>query len=81
MDRWTRAYGTRLALLLGAATRVEALGEAVLPGLYAAEIEYLRREEWALTAEDILWRRSKLGLGLPADAAARLDDWLTRHRH
>ena len=81
LDRWTRAYGTRLALLLGAATRVEALGEAVLPGLYAAEIEYLRREEWALTAEDILWRRSKLGLGLPADAAARLDDWLTRHRH
>ena len=39
------------------------------PGCYAREIDYLQREEWARTAEDILWRRSKLGLHLPADAA------------
>jgi len=35
--------------------------------LFAREIEYLRAEEWARTAEDILWRRSKLGLHLPRD--------------
>jgi glycerol-3-phosphate dehydrogenase len=51
----------------------------VLPGLYAREIEYLRREEWAVTAEDILFRRSKLGLHLPVDAPARLERWLADH--
>jgi len=42
-------------------------------GLTDAEIDYLAREEWAATAEDILWRRSKLGLHLPADAAAAIE--------
>jgi len=55
------------------------LGEEVLPGLHASEIDYLRREEWAMTAEDVLYRRSKLALHLPADGAAQLDDWLRRH--
>jgi glycerol-3-phosphate dehydrogenase len=79
LDRWAHAYGSRIVRMLGAATRAEALGEQVLQGLYAAEIDYLRREEWARTAADILWRRSKLGLHLPRDAAAQLDDWLARH--
>ncbi|MGB7288574.1 MAG: glycerol-3-phosphate dehydrogenase, partial [Candidatus Macondimonas sp.] len=52
------------------------LGEAVLPGLYACELDYLVREEFARTAEDILWRRTKLGLGAPPDATARLQAWL-----
>jgi glycerol-3-phosphate dehydrogenase len=55
------------------------LGTEVLPGLHAREIEYLRAEEWAVTAEDILFRRSKLGLHLPTDASARLDGWLAAH--
>jgi len=61
------------------ARRLQDLGEEVLPQLFAAEIDYLRREEWAQTAEDLLWRRSKLGLHLPPDAAARLDEWLAQH--
>jgi glycerol-3-phosphate dehydrogenase len=77
--RYARAYGTRAAQVLGAARDVAGLGEAVLPGLHAAEIEYLRRVEFARTADDILWRRSRLGLHLPRDAGARLDDWLARH--
>jgi glycerol-3-phosphate dehydrogenase len=77
--RYARAYGTRVAKLLNGAMRTGDLGEAVLPGLYRAEIDYLRREEWARTAEDILWRRSKLGLRLPKDAAATLDAWLASH--
>jgi glycerol-3-phosphate dehydrogenase len=62
--------------VIGDARSLEDMGEEVLPQLYAREIEYLRREEWAQTAEDILWRRSKLGLHLPADAAQRLQRWL-----
>jgi glycerol-3-phosphate dehydrogenase len=77
--RYARAYGTRAAQILGAAHDAEGLGEAVLPGLHAAEIDYLRRVEFARTADDILWRRSRLGLHLPRAARARLDDWLARH--
>jgi glycerol-3-phosphate dehydrogenase len=76
--RFSRAYGTLIENVLGDARSLEDLGEEVLPGLYAREIAYLVRDEWARTAEDILWRRSKLGLHLPADAASRLDAWLAR---
>jgi glycerol-3-phosphate dehydrogenase len=79
--RLARAYGSRLERILGKAQSRADLGEEVLPGLHAAEIHYLVREEWAGTAEDILWRRSKLGLHLGANAADRLNDWLDRHRN
>jgi glycerol-3-phosphate dehydrogenase len=77
--RYARAYGTRAARLLGNAKSLQELGEEVLPGLYAREIDYLRREEWAVTAEDILYRRSKLALHLPSGSDARLDAWLGGH--
>ena len=77
--RLARAYGTRLERLLDGAPDASALGAEVLPGLHEREIDYLRREEWAVTAEDILWRRSKLGLGLAPGAAERLDGWLGGH--
>jgi glycerol-3-phosphate dehydrogenase len=79
LRRLVRAYGTRIARLLGEARTLADLGEAVLPGLYAREVEYLREQEWVLGAADLLWRRSKLGLHLPADAEARLDRWLEEH--
>jgi glycerol-3-phosphate dehydrogenase len=79
LDRWARAYGTRLTHMMGAARSTAELGEQVLPGLFAAELAYLRAHEWAHSAEDILWRRSKLGLHLPAGATATLDAWLARH--
>jgi glycerol-3-phosphate dehydrogenase len=78
LRRYARAYGTRLERLLGGAAGLEQLGEEIAPGLYAAEVEYLIGQEWAQTAEDILWRRSKLGLHLPADAGDRLTRWLRR---
>jgi len=76
--RYARAYGTRLDRMLGEAGSLAQLGEEIVPGLYAAEVEYLVGQEWARTAEDILWRRSKLGLHLPADAGDRLARWLRR---
>lgn len=77
--RYARAYGTRIHTLLQGRASMADMGEQVLPGLYEAELDYLRRHEWAVTAEDILWRRTKLGLHLPAGAAAQLDAWLTTH--
>ena len=76
--RYARAYGTRIERMLGNASSLAQLGEEIAPGLYAAEVEYLIEREWAQTAEDILWRRSKLGLHLPADTADRLAAWLAR---
>lgn len=62
------AYGTRMERVLRGARTAADLGEPLGADLTAAEVEYLEGEEWAATAEDILWRRSKLGLRLtPAD--------------
>ncbi len=74
--RYARAYGSRMDRMLAGARDIAGLGEEVLPGLYAAEIRYLVDQEWARNADDILWRRSKLGLHLPADAPTRLHAWL-----
>jgi glycerol-3-phosphate dehydrogenase len=79
LHRWARAYGTRVARLLEGAAGPSDLGAEVLPGLHAREIDYLRREEWAVSAEDILYRRSKLALHVPAEGPTLLDDWLARH--
>lgn len=69
--RLARAYGTRVWRLLGLAKTFADLGEDLGAGLTAAEIDYLIAEEWAQTADDILWRRSKLGLHMtPAQRAA-----------
>jgi len=48
--------------------------------LYQREVEYLVRTEWAMTAEDILWRRTKLGLRLSAEQVGHLDQWLVDNR-
>ena len=74
--RFARAYGTRTHQLLAHHKRVEDLGQQILPGLYAAEVDYLIRHEWVSCAADLLWRRSKLGLHLPASAAGTLDAWI-----
>jgi glycerol-3-phosphate dehydrogenase len=78
--RYANAYGTRIATLLADRTDIGDMGLEVLPGLYAAEIDYLLQYEWAVTAADIMWRRSKLGLHLPAGSEARLDEWIQAHR-
>lgn len=60
--RLARSYGTRVEQIIGDAKSFADLGEHYGAGLTAAEVAYLTRNEWALTDEDILWRRSKLGL-------------------
>jgi glycerol-3-phosphate dehydrogenase len=80
LARWACAYGTRLGTMLAHCRTPADLGEEIVPGLFEIEADYLVRHEWALDAEDILWRRSKLGLHLPGGAAARLDAWLALRR-
>lgn len=72
IQRLTRSYGTRMDAILGDAQTPEGLGADYGNKLYQAEIDYLTREEWAQSAEDILWRRTKLGLSLSAEEQAEL---------
>ncbi|MDR6626240.1 glycerol-3-phosphate dehydrogenase [Caulobacter segnis] len=74
--RLARSYGTRARKFLAGAKTLADLGEAFGAGLHAAEVDYLVAEEWARTAEDILYRRGKLGLHLPSEGAARLEAYL-----
>ncbi len=64
LHRLSRAYGTRLDRLLDGATSMKQLGRRFGADLYEAEVRYLLDQEFARTADDILWRRSKLGLKL-----------------
>jgi glycerol-3-phosphate dehydrogenase len=64
--RLVGAYGTRLADVLGDARERADLGPAFGPQLTGAEVRYLMAKEWARFPDDILWRRSKLGLTMPA---------------
>ncbi len=52
------------------------MGAEIAPDLYECELEYLYRHEWALTAEDVLWRRTKLGLRYDSSTAGRVERWL-----
>ena len=74
--RYARAYGTRIHVLLDGCRVLADLGPQIVPGLYAAEADYLVRHEWAASGEDILWRRTKLGLHAPPGSAALVDAWL-----
>ncbi|QPQ56035.1 glycerol-3-phosphate dehydrogenase [Allosphingosinicella flava] len=62
--RLVRSYGTRISAVIGAADSLEKLGRHFGSGLYEAEVDYLLRKEFARTAEDIMWRRTKIGLFL-----------------
>jgi len=74
--RYARAYGTRVERVLGAAATRADLGRELLPQLHEREVEYLCQEEFARTAQDILWRRSKLGLHLLQSDLSPLEHWL-----
>ncbi len=76
LRRLVRAYGTDVATLVPAGASLADLGEDLGGGLTTREVDHLRAREWARTAEDILYRRSKLGLHVPAGTAARIDAYL-----
>ncbi|MFP4328869.1 MAG: glycerol-3-phosphate dehydrogenase [Paracoccaceae bacterium] len=76
--RLVRAYGTEAREMLGAAN---GPGRDFGAGLTECELDWLMRHEYARTAEDVVWRRSKLGLRLGADQIAAIDDWMRAWRN
>jgi glycerol-3-phosphate dehydrogenase len=75
-QRYARSYGSRADRLLGSTRSVGTLGEELSPGLFEIEARYLVDQEWATTADDILWRRTKLGLHAMPHSMQRLTSWL-----
>ncbi|WP_421724815.1 glycerol-3-phosphate dehydrogenase [Bauldia sp.] len=78
LGRLCRAYGTRIDVLLNGAAAMEDLGADFGAGLTERELEYLRTHEWAEAADDVLWRRSKLGLHLDPAQRAAVADYVDR---
>ncbi|MCB6183875.1 glycerol-3-phosphate dehydrogenase [Leeia sp. TBRC 13508] len=76
--RVAQLYGSEHRRILGNAKSLSDLGGYVIPGMTASEIQYLRKYEWAVSAKDILWRRTKLGLHVP-DCETTLQNWLVEN--
>jgi glycerol-3-phosphate dehydrogenase len=77
--RLVRAYGTRATGLLGSAKSISDLGRPFGATLSEAEVRHLIDNEWARTADDVVWRRSKLGLRLSQEQIGTLDDWMRQN--
>ncbi len=78
--RLARAYGTRASLVLNGGRTIADLGRRFGADLTEREVVYLMDSEWAVTAADIVWRRSKLGLRMTRDEIAGLEDWMAARR-
>lgn len=75
-SRLIRTYGTRAQQIVDGVARADQLGRMFGGGLSEREVQYLIDNEWARTVEDILWRRTKMGLRLTPQQAAGLSEWL-----
>jgi len=74
--RLCRAYGTRIEALLAGVSHAADMGADFGAGLTARELDFLAATEWAETAEDVLWRRTKLGLRIPPEKHAAIEAYL-----
>jgi glycerol-3-phosphate dehydrogenase len=77
-QRLVGAYGSRLGGVLGDAKTRDDLGQSFGPELTQAEVRYLMTREWARFPDDVLWRRSKLGLEMPPEAREALAAFMAR---
>ncbi|MGZ8284637.1 MAG: glycerol-3-phosphate dehydrogenase [Allosphingosinicella sp.] len=76
LARLSGAYGTRLRDMMGGAGRLADLGRHFGAGLYETELSWLRDREFARTAEDVLWRRTKLGLAMNPRETRAVEEWM-----
>ncbi len=76
LERYCRQYGSLAPTLLGNATSTDELGQCFGGDLYQREVDYLKQHEWAQTADDILWRRTKCGLDLNQQQQAALQQYV-----
>ncbi len=74
--RMIRNYGTRITDVLGAASSLQSLGQMFGADLYEQEVNFLIEREWANKVEDIIWRRTKLGLYLSAQQVNDIKEYL-----
>lgn len=81
VDRYLHAYGTQTKKMLGQIASLRALGTDFGGSLYQREVDYLYEEEWARCAEDILWRRSKLGYFFPKENISALSEYLNNRKN
>jgi glycerol-3-phosphate dehydrogenase len=77
LARYVQQYGRRTDELLDGASTLNDRGECFGADLYQREVDFLIRTEWAATVEDIIWRRTKVGLRLSAEKRDRLNQYLT----
>lgn len=76
LRRWAKSYGTQARVLIEGVRTAEDFGERLAGDLTAREVEYLMDVEWARTAEDVLWRRTKLGLHATPAEVERLAEFM-----
>lgn len=79
-ERLLRSYGLKALEILGEAKSHVDLGEEFGHGLTEAEVRYLMKNEWAQTAADVVWRRSKLGIRFTPEQTDRLDAFMREHK-
>jgi glycerol-3-phosphate dehydrogenase len=75
-ERYLNHYGTHTEIILAGCDNMADLGTQFAPTLYQAEVNYLVKHEWATNCEDILWRRTKLGLKINDLEKKALNDYL-----
>ncbi len=78
LRRLCHGYGTRITLILGDGSQAPKLGQHFGAGLYEIEANYLINHEWAKSADDILWRRTKLGLHMNVSERKAFADWFNQ---
>jgi len=78
LHRLTNLYGTRTVQILDGIKNQRSLGKHFGAGLYACEVNYLMKHEWAACAEDIVFRRTKLGLRMSKKEISELDTWMEK---
>ncbi len=79
LARLSGAYGTRLKDMLGNESSLADLGRSFGAGLYEIELRWLGGREFARTADDVLWRRTKLGLVMSTQEAEAVEEWMATH--
>lgn len=79
-NRLIRTYGTRAAEMCKSVSSIEDMGLCFGSNLYEFEVDYLINNEWARTADDVLWRRTNLGLVFSSQEADFLATWMTKQK-
>ncbi|MCB1460109.1 MAG: glycerol-3-phosphate dehydrogenase, partial [Nitratireductor sp.] len=76
MQRLVRHHGTEVPLILGEAKSLADLGTDFGNGLFEAELKWFLAREWAVSGEDVLFRRTRLGIAMSKDQIARVNEWM-----